>query len=132
MLNYINIYVTVCKGKNGRTGGGNAEPCRQMKNVTSINFNISQELKAMMEPPVNRREGKGGGMENGGKGRDGEAIERIWMKALVYAVEHGYRLEGDPVAEEMCSRFFKDPQSEKAGERFRREAYYGTAAESRR
>lgn len=31
----------------------------KVKNVTSINFNISQKLKAMMEPPASRREGKG-------------------------------------------------------------------------
>lgn len=65
-------------------------------------------------------------MEKGTKREEEQTVEKIWMKALAHAVEHDYELENDPVAEEMCNRIFRDPQSEKARERFRRGAYCGT------
>ena len=74
--------------------------------------------------------GERGEMEKGTKGEDEKAVEKIWMKALAHAVEHDYEPEGDPVAEEMCNRIFRDPRSEKARERFRRGAYCGTGIET--
>ena len=64
------------------------------------------------------------------KSGDEEIIEKIWIKALVHAVEHDYEIEGDSEAEGLCNRIFKDPKSEKARERFQREAYSGTGIES--
>ena len=78
------------------------------KIVNSIPFNLSQKWKVKRGPPAGRWEGKGVKKKKTTK-KDEKNVERIWMKALVYALEHDYELENDPVTEEMYNEYIKDP-----------------------